>query len=376
MSSCLVSTMKNEGPHLLEWVAWHRLVGFDRIIVAQNDSTDGTGAILRVLEDIGAVTFIENSDLRPDGKALSYQGRAYRRAAKTEAYGECDWAIALDGDEFLWVATPGGTVADLIAVVGASKIDQVHVNWRSFGSAGLRRFTPDPICATFTECAPAERVAKSPASFKTMYRTAAFDGPGIHRPIPHRITSHRVVTGSGLVPPSDSLTISASTDLGQHRLAQVNHYRVRDAESFLVAKARGRANPNSVNSENLIYWMRGDAMGAEDRRLADQAPRIAAEMAALDAMSGGRLGRLTADAAAAWRALIDILRADPEKEAFYQSVLELQEKLRGPERGATMKALRESPDFFGAGGSRDAPGGTERMPARKTPGRRACRGVS
>lgn len=347
MTYCLIATIKNEGPHVLEWVAWHRLVGFDRIVVAQNDSTDGTDEILQVLEDIEAVTFIENSDRDASGKLdFSHQGRAYRRAGMCAAYRESDWAMALDADEFLWVAAPGGTVADLVAAVPALGIDQVHVNWRSFGSARRRLFTPAPICTTFTECAPAALVAEWPISFKTLYRTAAFEGAGIHRPRPHLITTEGVVTGSGLVPHADALAQSVCADPGQYSLAQVNHYRVRDAESFLVARVRGRANPNSINYETLGYWARGDATGAVDRRLAEQAPRIAAEMAALDTRSEGRLGRLTAEAAAAWRRQIDTLRADPETEAFYQSVLDLQEKLRGPERASTMRALREAGDFF------------------------------
>lgn len=38
----LVATAKDEGPFVLEWVAYHRLAGFDPIIIYQNDSTDGT----------------------------------------------------------------------------------------------------------------------------------------------------------------------------------------------------------------------------------------------------------------------------------------------------------------------------------------------
>lgn len=38
MSFTLFSAMKNEAPFLLEWVAYHKAIGFDRIVIYSNDS--------------------------------------------------------------------------------------------------------------------------------------------------------------------------------------------------------------------------------------------------------------------------------------------------------------------------------------------------
>ena len=38
----VVSTMKNEGPYILEWVAHYKALGFDRIVVCTNDCEDTT----------------------------------------------------------------------------------------------------------------------------------------------------------------------------------------------------------------------------------------------------------------------------------------------------------------------------------------------
>lgn len=45
-SICLVSPARNEGPYLLEWIAWHRMIGFDDIIVLTHDCTDGSDVLL------------------------------------------------------------------------------------------------------------------------------------------------------------------------------------------------------------------------------------------------------------------------------------------------------------------------------------------
>ena len=41
MQFTLVTTVRNEGPYLWEWVAHHRMIGFDIMIVFQKFSYDG-----------------------------------------------------------------------------------------------------------------------------------------------------------------------------------------------------------------------------------------------------------------------------------------------------------------------------------------------
>ena len=50
---CLLSAVKNEGPDLLEWLAWHRMIGFDRIVIFSNDCSDGSDGLPDALEGIG-----------------------------------------------------------------------------------------------------------------------------------------------------------------------------------------------------------------------------------------------------------------------------------------------------------------------------------
>ncbi len=45
----LVSAMRNEGPFLLEWIAYHRVIGVDRIVVVSNGSTDGSDELCTAL---------------------------------------------------------------------------------------------------------------------------------------------------------------------------------------------------------------------------------------------------------------------------------------------------------------------------------------
>ncbi len=70
----IVTTMKNEGPFILEWIAYHRAIGFDDILVYTNDCTDGTDTMLDLLQTKGIVQHRDNpfrdSDLKPQHAAL------------------------------------------------------------------------------------------------------------------------------------------------------------------------------------------------------------------------------------------------------------------------------------------------------------------
>ncbi len=55
------TVMKNEGPFILEWVAWQRLMGVDRILVFINDCDDGTDTLLDELDRVGIVYQLLNS---------------------------------------------------------------------------------------------------------------------------------------------------------------------------------------------------------------------------------------------------------------------------------------------------------------------------
>ncbi|MGI9394164.1 MAG: glycosyltransferase family 2 protein, partial [Boseongicola sp.] len=171
----LVATIKDEGPHILEWVAHHRLIGFDRIMLFENDSTDLTNRTLGLLGRMGVVEFHKNS--RPEG---DYQNRAYRRAGRSAAYQECEWCMSLDGDEFLSVNVGNGTVHDLIAATPDA--DAILVSWRNFGSGGYVDISPEMVTRRFVTTNPVDEIrAEKPEGFKSVFRTDAFKRPGIHK---------------------------------------------------------------------------------------------------------------------------------------------------------------------------------------------------
>lgn len=340
MRTLLAATVKNEGPFLLEWVAWHTLLGFHDIVIAQNDSDDLTKEILETLEGIAAIHFLENSDPGSAKVPENHQGRAYGRISALPVYARADWAISLDADEFLVVTTGRGTILDLVERLG-SDADQIHIHWNQIGSGGHSTFEDDLVTSRFTEARPERHVARTAISCKTLFRTSAFETIGVHRPLPPVLDPARAVTASGVrvVPPE--MMNWGSKDPGGGKYAQILHYQIRDAESFVLAKLRGRPGSDTRVSETFGYWAQADCHDREIDILSRQRTRIEAEIARLDSASGGKLMALHHQSVAVTRDRIAAFRADPDFMHFYEDICRLQSRLRGPDRRAALIELYE-----------------------------------
>ena len=141
--------MKDEGPWLLEWVAYHRLIGFDNICVYTNDCSDGTDNILRRLEALGIVRHFENRV--PEEKKP--QPNALRLATQNPVVTDTDWLLVLVADEFVAIKPGNGHVDDLLDHCPTG-LDAIMMTWRIFGSSGLKDWDNGLVTQAFTRAAP------------------------------------------------------------------------------------------------------------------------------------------------------------------------------------------------------------------------------
>jgi Glycosyl transferase family 2 len=301
--SVLFSAMKNEAPFLLEWIAYHKAIGFDEIVICSNPSNDGMEEILAALAEAGEIRHLRvvvPAGSRPQAEAA----KAFRRQV---GHREGDWYLWIDADEFLNVHAGDRTVGALIAALGEKQC--LMVNWRVFGSGGNPRFGGRVVAPAFMRAAVADFATN--AEVKSLFRfSAAFAGfadQGIHRPLVarrSRLTPQDVVTGSGGPP---------STDFRPHRtwfagadsrgtfwvpseefgwnLAQINHYLVRTPEFFALKKARGRGfQADSLDDANLRhtaeFFQKHDRNEEEDRSILVWEDRVTAGIARLTALPG------------------------------------------------------------------------------------------
>lgn len=138
--------MKDEAPYILEWVAYHRALGFDRVVVVANDCTDGTHEMLRRLHKLDAIAYYEN-DVPVGAKPHSH---ALKIATLSPEVKSADFVMVLDADEFLVVKSAPHRVDALIDVMQRISADMMVIPWRMFGSSHQAEFEDRPVIDRFT----------------------------------------------------------------------------------------------------------------------------------------------------------------------------------------------------------------------------------
>ncbi|UMA66051.1 glycosyltransferase family 2 protein [Roseivivax marinus] len=323
MKVVAVTCVKNEGPFLLEWIAFNRLIGVTDFLFYSNDCTDGTDALLDALEAEGVVEHRANP-----AQGRNYQMEALKDAKRRRPVKAADWVWIADVDEFLNIHVPGHTIPELVAACGDPQA--ISVTFRFFANDGVETYQDRPVIAQFDRSHdPDIWAAEMAIEVKTLVRA---DFPlqyfGAHRPFhdPDRHSPYWT-DGSGRPVPERFLRratrrrIRAFPASGARQLASLNHYALRSLESYLVKNDRG-----DVNRENRAfdtsYWRDRNDPAVSDRSIQRHLPALDAEIARLKGL--GRVGALHEAAVAAhrqrirellaredYRAMADALRAAP-----------------------------------------------------------------
>ncbi len=317
--SCIVTCMKNEGPFILEWIAYHRAIGFDDFLIYSNDCTDGTDRLLDLLDARGIVQHRAN----PFKPGRQKPQHAALKAAGTEPVVQnCEWAICMDVDEFINIHVGDGRLADLFGAVGQANM--ISLTWRLFGNADIAEFQDGFITDQFTRCAPELIRAPHQAwGFKTLFRNMGiYKKLGVHRPKalrPEMWDQINWVNGSGKPMPRKTLRNGwrSTLDSYGYGLATLNHYATRSAESFLVKRDRGRVN-HVDRDQGLAYWFRMNNNAQEDRSIASKAALLQAEHAQL--MGDAQIAEAHQACVTAHRAKIFELKGDNRMGPFFKQI--------------------------------------------------------
>ncbi|MDU8945827.1 glycosyltransferase family 2 protein [Ovoidimarina sediminis] len=277
----IVTTMKNEGAFMLEWIAYSRSIGFTDFVIFTNDCEDGTDKIAARLDDLGIATHVPNR-LKP---GVSPQRKALRRARFQEVVKSADWLMSADVDEFLNIRVGSGHLSDLMDAVG--NVDAISICWKLFGNGGHTAYRRGFVTEQFFRCAPENRFPNFRArGVKTLFRNSGkFARMGVHRPRLCDPPEPCIWVDGGGNPVSEAFQHrgwKASPGF-THDYARLHHYAVRSVESFLVKRDRGRTNHVNVD-QGLEYWRHMNANHRPDKSI-------------LERLSAARLeyGRLLAD---------------------------------------------------------------------------------
>lgn len=245
----MVAIVKNERQYLPEWIAYHRLIGFEHFYIADHGSSDDTELLLAKWQSQGLVTACQ---WEPEERA---QILWYQHVLEHHGH-ESTYMAFMDVDEFLVHPHCDRPLEWLAPTLASEEVGAVAINWRIFGSSGMRFRQPGGVLERFSMASDCARVVNchvksivKPSRVLSMTPHTAQLKPG-----------YRYLSADGqTVDFIEGKAQSGRTQSVIDTPMKIYHYNIKSQEEFVDTKmSRGRANMGPMHSRDLSYFHRHD----------------------------------------------------------------------------------------------------------------------
>lgn len=248
MQTLLVAIAKQENRYLKEWVEYNKKIGFDNIVICDNNDFDG-----EKLDDV-------IGDYISDGYVIVEDWRE-KKYFQCQAYEWCyrkynknyDWIAFFDVDEFFTMVTESD-IHKFLADSKFEKYSSIHVNWLCYGDNDLIEPDDRPVVKRFIN-------PVTPVNFTKLFSTPenshckAFLRGGLENvkfPSPHnpnfRGEEGKICDATGKVLAKNEVWMKMN-----YRSAYIRHYATKTIYEYINKIKRGDAIQEYNDSMKKIF---------------------------------------------------------------------------------------------------------------------------
>jgi hypothetical protein len=230
----ICAIFKDEAPYLLEWIAFHRMIGIDLFVLYDNGSSDGGADLIRTSSFARNVMLIDWPD-RP-GQLSAYDHFRIHYAARFT------WVAFIDIDEFI-MPVSGGSIRGPLLHSEYERYGAIVLNWQIFGPSGHAARPEGLVTENFTWRFPKD--AEANRHVKSLVRTQDLLGVGT---TPHIFDCARPTCNArGQTVMSHAMQPAVCRDV-----MVINHYFTKSAEEWAFKRRRGRGDSLDPYAERVF----------------------------------------------------------------------------------------------------------------------------
>lgn len=257
----ICAIFRDEAPYLLEWLAFHRMIGVDLFVLYDNGSSDGGADLVRGSSFARNVTLIDWLE-RP-GQLSAYNHFRVHHAARFA------WAAFIDIDEFI-IPLAGSSIRPILMRSVYARYAQVLLQWLVFGPSGHERRPEGLVIENYTHRLP--ETAEASRHVKPIVR------PGMLCGIDH--TPHTAECSGPACNSGGAEVLSYAIQPTEcHEVMAVHHYFTKSHEDWQIKRHRGRGDSLEQYQDRIFSDVAGEAL-IEDTRALRFAPRLRALLGA------------------------------------------------------------------------------------------------
>jgi hypothetical protein len=261
LTLAVTTLVLNQARYLREWIAFHRLMGFQLFILFDDNSTDDTAQVLLPYIRTRVVILVHAREsfgacARGDHHGSHQQARCQRTVfeyARSQLLHRTLWMGNFDVDEFIWTPRDAKRLPRLLQSTYAG-YDRVAIRGTVFGDNNHSVPSPLPVIQAYTRRGTTDPPYDGNFRFgrKELYRPAGVAGVAIHN------------AWCWLC--SEATVLPLAGDL------RMNHYQIKSLAEQR-AKAELNGNPmisfdpymnselNSVEDTDILYVLSPEAGG-------------------------------------------------------------------------------------------------------------------
>ncbi len=249
MKSLLCAIVKNENKYLSEWVQYYRELGFDGILIYDNNDIDGETIDLQY-------DYISIIDYR--GKHISRNDDSFTMDDQEIVYNDCyfnhssgyDWVAFFDVDEFLTIDN-NLKINEFLSQDKFSNTDAIQINWEVYGDSGNIRYDERPVIERFTT-----PIKSNDIFVKSIIRTG--------NPNLLVVRAHSPEITNGIFSyPDGSTTKQGSVQKVNYSGARIRHYYTKTIEEWIDRRCAktscdGRDRNNTPSARIREFFIRNE----------------------------------------------------------------------------------------------------------------------